>query len=43
VVLYSVQKLAQVLDVDPSTVCASLKKGKRGRAGGVMKLQAYYE
>ena len=41
VVLYSVQKLAQVLDVDPSTVRAWLKKGKRGKAGGVVKLQAY--
>jgi hypothetical protein len=41
VVLYSVQKLAQVLDVDPSTVRAWLKKGKRGKAGGVVRLQAY--
>lgn len=41
VVLYSVQKLAQVLDVDPSTVRAWLKKGKPGRAGGVVKLKAY--
>lgn len=41
VVLYSVQKLALVLDVDPSTVRAWLKKGKRGKAGEVVKLQAY--
>ena len=41
VVLYSVQKLAQVLDVYPSTVRAWLKKGKRSRAGGVVKLKAY--
>lgn len=41
VVLYSVQKLAQVLDVYPSTVRAWLKKGKRGKAGSVVKLQAY--
>ncbi|MGI4759889.1 MAG: hypothetical protein ACRYF0_04230 [Janthinobacterium lividum] len=41
VVLYSVQKLAQVLDVYPSTVRAWLKKGKRGKAGAVVKLQAY--
>jgi hypothetical protein len=41
VVLYSVQKLAQVLDVDPSTVRAWLKKGKRGKSGEVVKLRAY--
>ena len=41
VVLYSVSKLAQVLDVHVETVRAWLNKGKRGRQGQVVKLQAF--
>jgi hypothetical protein len=41
VVLYSIQKLAQVLDVHPETVRLWLTKGKRGREGSLIKLQAY--
>lgn len=41
VVLYSIQKLAAVLDVHPDTVRAWLNKGKAGRAGKPIKLQAY--
>lgn len=41
VVLYSVQKLAQVLEVHPDTVRAWLSKGKKGRLGQPIKLQAY--
>jgi hypothetical protein len=41
VVLYSIQKLAQVLDVHPETVRLWLTKGKRGRDGQPVKLQAY--
>jgi hypothetical protein len=41
VVLYSIQKLAQVLEVHPETVRTWLNKGKRGRGGQLIKLQAY--
>lgn len=41
VVLYSVQKLAAVLDVHPETVRAWMRTGKRGRSGQPIKLQAY--
>ena len=41
VVLYSVQKLAQVLDVHVETVRLWLNKGKRGRSGQFIKLRAY--
>lgn len=41
VVLYSVQKLAQVLDVHVETVRLWLNKGKRGRSGQLIKLQAF--
>lgn len=41
VVLYSIQKLAQVLDVHPETVRLWLTKGKRTREGKLIKLQAY--
>jgi hypothetical protein len=41
VVLYSIQKLAQVLDVHPETVRLWLTKGKRGRDNQLIKLQAY--
>ena len=41
VVLYSVQKLAAVLDVHPETVRAWLRTGKRGRSGQTIKLQAF--
>jgi len=41
VVLYSIQKLAQVLDVHPETVRLWLTKGKRGRDNQPIKLQAY--
>lgn len=42
VVLYSVAKLAAVCDVDPATVRRWLKTGKEGRAGGIIKLQAFH-
>jgi hypothetical protein len=41
VVLYSVQKLAAVLDVHADTVRAWLKTGRKGKFGRVVKLQAY--
>ena len=41
VVLYSVQKLAAVLDVHPETVRAWVRTGKRGRSGQTIKLQAF--
>jgi hypothetical protein len=41
VVLYSVQKLAAVLDVHPETVRAWVRTGKRGRSGQPIKLQAF--
>lgn len=41
VVLYSIQKLAAVLEVHPETVRGWLSKGKRGRSGALIKLQAY--
>ena len=41
VVLYSIQKLAQVLDVHPDTVRQWLNKGKKGPDGRLLKLQAY--
>jgi hypothetical protein len=41
VVLYSIQKLAAVLEVHPETVRLWLSKGKRGREGSIIKLQAY--
>lgn len=41
VVLYSIQKLAAVLDVHPETVRAWVRTGKRGRDGQLIKLQAY--
>ncbi len=41
VVLYSIQKLAAVLDVHPETVRLWLTKGKRGKQGTLIKLQAY--
>jgi hypothetical protein len=41
VVLYSVQKLAAVLDVHPETVRIWLSTGKKGRDGTKVKLQAY--
>ena len=42
VVLYSVAKLAAVCDVDVATVRRWLKVGKKGRAGDLIKLQAYH-
>ena len=41
VVLYSIQKLAAVLEVHPETVRLWLTKGKRGKSGALIKLQAY--
>jgi hypothetical protein len=41
VVLYSVQKLALVLDVHVETVRLWLNKGKKGRSGQPIKLQAF--
>jgi hypothetical protein len=41
VVLYSVAKLAQVLDVHVETVRLWLNKGKKGRSGQTVKLQAF--
>jgi hypothetical protein len=41
VVLYSVPKLAAVLDVHPETVRLWLSTGKRGKDGTKIKLQAY--
>ncbi len=41
VVLYSVAKLAQVLDVHVETVRLWLNKGKRGRSGQPIKLRAF--
>jgi hypothetical protein len=41
VVLYSVQKLALVLDVHVETVRLWLNKGKKGRSGQLIKLQAF--
>ena len=41
VVLYSVAKLAAVLDVHPETVRAWLSTGKKGKDGHKIKLQAY--
>lgn len=41
-VLYSIAKLAEVVDVDVATVRRWLKKGKRGRDGKPIILQAYY-
>ena len=41
VVLYSVAKLAAVLDVHPETVRAWLSTGKKGKDGRPLKLQAY--
>ncbi len=41
VVLYSVQKLAAVLDVHPETVRLWLGTGKKGKDGTKIKLQAY--
>ena len=41
VVLYSLQKLATVLDVHPDTVRAWVKTGKKSRQGTTIKLQAY--
>jgi hypothetical protein len=42
VVLYSVDKLAAVCDVNVATVRRWLKTGKLGRQGQPIKLQAYY-
>jgi len=42
VVLFSVEALAQRLDVDVSTVRKWLKKGKTGKKGQNIKLQAFY-
>ena len=42
VVLYSIQKLAAVCDVDVATVRRWLKVGKRGQKGQPIKLQAFY-
>jgi hypothetical protein len=41
VVLYSIPKLAAVLDVHPETVRAWLSTGKKGKDGSQLKLQAY--
>ncbi|MDO7876019.1 hypothetical protein Q5H93_14845 [Hymenobacter sp. ASUV-10] len=42
VVLFSVEALAQRLDVDVSTVRKWLKKGKTGKRGQHITLQAFY-
>ena len=42
VVLYSIQKLAAICDVDVATVRRWLKTGKQGRKGTAITLQAYY-
>lgn len=41
VVLYSIPKLAAVLDVHPETVRLWLSTGKKGKDGTKLKLQAY--
>jgi hypothetical protein len=41
VVLYSVHKLAAVVEVHPDTVRAWLKTGKKGKYGQIVKLRAF--
>lgn len=41
VVLYSVQKLAAVIEVHPETVRTMINTGKRGKNGQTIKLQAF--
>jgi hypothetical protein len=41
VVLYSVQKLAAVIEVHPETVRTMINTGKRGKNGQNIKLQAF--
>lgn len=41
VVLYSVQKLAAVIEVHPETVRTMINTGKRAKNGQIIKLQAF--
>lgn len=41
VVLYSIQKLAAVIEVHPETVRTMINNGKRGKNGQNIKLQAF--
>jgi hypothetical protein len=41
VVLYSVQKLAAIIEVHPETVRNMLNTGKRGKNGHIIKLQGF--